>query len=205
MKQSIRSILPFAFIVTMILVLVSLISLPINAQIKMETFIINGELLPADTIQQLEKKYGVKCVPGDYWYDKMTGAFGRQGEPCTGLGIAGLQIGGTLKANASAGTTNVFINGRELHLVDVQGLQTFMQVIPSRYWMDAYGNFGFENYPAIGNLYTLYKSKFAVNNKSSYYKSNPWSGETTSFGSDGSFMYYASKKSDGTTIDYSHD
>src|SRR5688572_8093200 len=105
-------------------------SLTANAQNKMDNFIVNDELVPADTILQLEKKYGVKCLPGNYWYDKMTGAFGKQGGPCTGLGVAGLNIGGHLKAKASGGTTNVFINGRELHIVDVQGLQTFMQVIP---------------------------------------------------------------------------
>jgi hypothetical protein len=180
--------------------------LNVNAQTKMANFIVNEQTVAADTILALEKKYGVKCVPGNYWYDKITGAFGKQGGPCTGIGVPGLQIGGQLKANASAGTTNVFINGRELHFADVQGLQTFMQVMPGRYWMDAYGNFGFENYPvAIGNLYLLYKSKFAGGKKNSYYKNNPWSGETTSFGSDGSFMYYSSKKSDGTTIEYSND
>ena len=179
--------------------------LTVNAQTKMESYIVNDQPVAADTILQLEKKYGVKCVPGNYWYDKMTGAFGKHSGPCTGIGVSGLQIGGQLKANASAGIINVFINGRELHLVDVQSLQTFMQVMPGRYWMDAYGNFGFENYPAVGNVYLLYKSKFTGSNKNSYYKNNPWSGETTSFGSDGSFMYYSSKKSDGTTIDYSHD
>ena len=179
--------------------------LNVNAQTKMESYVVNDQPVAADTILQLEKKYGIKCIPGNYWYDKMTGAFGKQGGPCTGIGVAGLRIGGQLKANASAGTTNVFINARELHLVDVQSLQTFMQVMPGRYWMDAYGNFGFENYPAVGNVYLLYKSKFTGSNKNSYYKNNPWSGETTSFGSDGSFMYYSSKKSDGTTIDYSND
>ncbi|MEO6453780.1 MAG: hypothetical protein ABIN97_06915 [Ginsengibacter sp.] len=185
---------------------VIVISLSVNAQTKMEDFIVNDQIVSVETILQLEKKYGIKCLPGNYWYDMMTGAFGIQGGPCTGIGIAGLQIGGKLKANASAGTTNVFINGRELHFMDVQGLQTFIQVIPGRYWMDAYGNFGFENYPMIGNLYVLYKSKFAGDKKNSYYKSNPWSGESTSFGSDGEgFMYFSSKKSDGTTIDYFSD
>jgi len=171
----------------------------------MGTFIINNEPVDTSVISQLEKKYGMKCMPGAYWYDKMTGAFGKQGGPCTGIGAAGLEIGGPLNANASAGATKVFINGRELHFADVQSLQTFMQVIQGRYWMDAYGNFGFENYPALGNLFLIYKSKFAGRKKNSYYKNNPWSGETTSFGSDGSFMYYSSKKSDGTTIDYFHD
>lgn len=173
----------------------------------MSTFIVNEQVVPADIILQLEKQYGVQCIPGNYWYDKMTGAFGKQGEHCTGIGVAGLDIGGPLKATASAGNTKVFINGRELHWLDVQGLQAIVPVVPGRYWMDAYGNFGYENFPiAVGNIYQLHKSKSGGNQKNSYYKSNPWSGETTSFGSDGEgFMYFSSKKADGTTIDYFSD
>jgi hypothetical protein len=181
------------------------ISLSATAQTNTEKFIVNDQLVPANTILQLEKNYGIKCLPGAYWYDKLTGTFGKQGGPCTGIGVAGLEIGGRLKANASAGTTGVFINGRELHVIDVQGLQTFMQVMPGHYWMDAYGNFGHEGYAIAGNVYMLFKSKFGTNNKSTYYKNNPWSGESTSFGKDGSFMYFSSKKADGTTIDYFHD
>jgi hypothetical protein len=177
-----------------------------NAQTKMKNFIVNDEAVDTAIIHQLEKTYGVKCIPGNYWYDKLTGAFGVKGGPCTGIGVAGLNIGGALKTNASGGGTNVFINGRDLHPQDVAGLQTFMQPMPGRYWMDAYGNFGYENYPvAIGNIYVLWKAKFAGGGKkSSSYKNNVWSGESTSFGSDGTFMYYSSKKTDGTTYEYSN-
>ena len=179
------------------------LSFALQAQNKMNTFIINDEVVAPEIIAQLEAAYGVKCVPGNYWYDRMTGAFGLKGGPCTGLGVAGLNIGGQLKANASGGGTGVFINGRDLHPTDVAGLQTFMQPQKGRYWMDAYGNFGYENYGyALGNVYQLYNAKFG---KSSYYKNNVWSGESTSFGKDGSFMYYSSKKSDGTTYEYFHD
>jgi hypothetical protein len=176
-----------------------------NAQTNMKSYIVNDEPVDTAIIQQLEKTYGVKCIPGNYWYDKLTGAFGIKGGPCTGIGIAGLNIGGTLKANASGGGSNIFINGRELHQLDVAGLQTFMQPLPGRYWMDAYGNFGYEGVNAVlGNLYLICRAKFAGNKKSSYYKNNVWSGEKTSFGSDGTFMYYSSKKADGTTYEYSN-
>ena len=176
-----------------------------NAQTTMKKFVINDAEVDSATLQSLENTYQVKFVPGEYWYDKMTGAFGIKGGPCAGIGIAGLSIGGTLKANASGGGTNLFINGRELHPTDVQSLQTFMQVIPGRYWMDAFGNFGYENYPTtLGNIFMIYKARFSSTKKSSSYKNNVWSGESTSFGSDGSFMYYSSKKSDGTTYDYSN-
>ncbi len=167
---------------------------------------INDVVVPGATITQLENTYGVKFIPGSYWYDRVSGAFGKKGGPCLGIGIAGLSIGGTLKADASVGGTGVFINGRELHPADVTGLQSFMTVLQGRYWADAYGNFGYENnaYP-LGNLYQLFQAKFKGNPQSSYYKNNVWSGESTSTGKDGSFMYYSSKKSDGTTYEYFHD
>lgn len=177
--------------------------LNLNAQSKMSTFIINDEIVSAETIGQLEATYQVKCIPGNYWYDRNTGAFGLKNGPCTGIGVPGLHIGGVLKSNASGGGTGIFINGRELHPSDVANLQTFMQPQQGRYWMDIYGNFGYENYPySLGNVYQLYNAKFG---KSSYYKNNVWSGESSSFGKEGSFMYYSSKKSDGTTYEYFHD
>jgi len=182
-----------------------LYSLPAFTQHKMKNLNVNDQAVDSAIVTQIEKTYGVKFLPGNYWYDKNTGAFGIQGGPCTGIGIPGLLIGGTLSATASGGGTGVFINGRELHPVDVLGFQAFMQVIPGRYWMDAYGNFGYEHYPAVaGNVYLLYKATFFGNKKNSHHKNNVWSGEKTSFGSDGTFMYYSSKKSDGTTYDYAN-
>jgi len=52
-------------------------------------------------------------------------------------------VGGPLKPNASNGNTGVFINGRELHVMDALGLQTIVGVvIPGRYWVDSRGFFG---------------------------------------------------------------
>jgi hypothetical protein len=208
MKQIVKSIRDYLFRVTTIVLLLSLISLTGKSQDAMSKFIVNDQVIPEATITQMEQQYGVKFIPGTYWYDKMTGAFGSKGGPCIGVGIAGLQIGGPLQSNASGGNTRIFINGRELHQADVQVLQTFMQPRLGRYWMDAYGNFGYENYPvAIGNVYQLYNLRFGnVNKGSSTHKQNPWSGQTTSFGSDGNgFMYFTSKQPGGEYIDYSID
>ena len=183
------------------------IGLALNAQNAMKPFIINDETVSATTLAELENTYKVKFTPGNYWYDRLTGAFGFKGGPCTGIGVAGLTIGGALKSNASGGGTGVFINGRDLHPQDVAGFQTFIQVIPGRYWMDAYGNFGYENMPyALGNVFQLYQARFGKGGSSSYYKThNHWSGEKTRFGGDGSFMYFSSKKTDGTTYEYFSD
>ncbi|HMK14919.1 MAG TPA: hypothetical protein VK460_07910, partial [Burkholderiales bacterium] len=85
--------------------------------------IINGTQLPAKDIQSLERSYGVPLQPGRYWYDKMSGLWGYAGQPTAGQIYPGLQLGGPLKANASNGNTGVFINGRELPMIEVQYLQ----------------------------------------------------------------------------------
>jgi hypothetical protein len=78
-----------------------------------------------------------------------------QGGPTLGFIQAGLDIGGPLRADASNGDTEVFINGRQLHRLDVIGLQQLGPVLPGRYWVDAMGNFGFEGGMMIGNLWLL--------------------------------------------------
>jgi hypothetical protein len=52
--------------------------------------------------------------------------------------------------------TGVFVNGRELHPLDVIGLQGLIgQVWPGRWWVDAQGNYGVEGGPTLGNLMVL--------------------------------------------------
>ena len=184
------------------IILLCLQCIQVSAQNENKPVIINDEMVPSTVIVQMENTFKIKFVPGNYWYDRRSGAFGLKDGPCTGIGMAGIQIGGNLTPAASGGGTGVCINGRVLHPADVSALQTFTVVLPGRYWMDMYGNFGYENSAFIlGNLYQLCKNS----RQSSYNKNNVWSGESTSFGKDGSFMYYSSKKSDGTQYEYFHD
>ncbi len=99
--------------------------------------------------------YRTRIPPGAYWYDTLCGAWGLEGGPCRGLIQAGLTLGGPLRADASNGNTGVFINGRQLHLLDVLALQQITMVMPGRYWVDASGNAGFEGGPAMVNLWAL--------------------------------------------------
>jgi hypothetical protein len=93
---------------------------------------------------------------GSYWYDKVSGAWGRQGGPALGLTLPGLEVGGALRPDASGGNTGVFVNGRELHDLDVLGLRQIAgAVVPGRYWIDAQGNGGYEGGPALFNLALL--------------------------------------------------
>ena len=62
-------------------------------------------------------------------------------------------MGGKLKRNASRGNTGVFVNGRELHRLEVAYLtRTYGQIVKGRYWVNAAGLGGFEGRPAFFNL-----------------------------------------------------
>ena len=118
----------------------------------------NGRPLSPEQLQRLEaleRAYGVRIPDLAYWYDNRTGGVGLWQGPALAAFPPGLELGGPMPANASLGGTGVFVNGRELHPLDVAGLSQIMVVMRGRYWADANGYFGAENGPAMGNLYML--------------------------------------------------
>jgi hypothetical protein len=120
---------------------------------------VNGSQIGVDQVAALELTYRVPIPDGRYWYDRLSGAVGAEGGPCTGFIAAGMSLGGTMKANCSGGGTGVFINGREAHPIDVQALQRLLPVAPGRYWVDAMGNAGYEGGPALCNLVALARAQ----------------------------------------------
>jgi len=116
---------------------------------------INKTLLNDATVYALERKYRVRIPDGKYWYDKICGAWGVEGGPTAGFILPGLKLGGLLRADASNGRTRVVVNGRELHAIDVLGLQRLGPVYPGRYWVDAQGYAGYEGQPPFCNLIQL--------------------------------------------------
>ena len=118
--------------------------------------IINDKNLSTEEIIQLAAQFGGQVFPGNYWYDSKTGAWGQKCGPGLGIGIAGLDLGGSLKKDASCGTTGVFINNRELHVQDLAALQSLSGYIaPGKYWMDAHFNAGVVGGPARVNYKIL--------------------------------------------------
>jgi TolB-like protein len=130
----------------------------------------NGRPLSPDqlqTIERLEAQGGGHLPDGEYFYDPLTGAAGRFGGPALAFLPVGLDLNGRAPANASGGgqgvLTGVFINGRELHPIDVAGLQELVgAVYPGRWWVDAQGNYGLEGGPAMGNLLYLAQARRAA-------------------------------------------
>ncbi len=83
----------------------------------------------------------------------MSGLWGLVGGPSTGQILPNLNLGGRLQSGVSGGGTGVFVNGREIHAVELAKLkQLFGVVNPGRYWMNAQLIGGYEGGPAIFDL-----------------------------------------------------
>lgn len=117
---------------------------------------VNGKSLGQNEIDRLRALYG-DVYSGDYWYDAISGLYGRIDGAPIGQLHPGLRIGGALSAGASGGgdgrLTGVFINGREAHPLEFRFYKRlFGTVRPGRYWLNALGIGGFEKMPASFNL-----------------------------------------------------
>lgn len=143
---------------------------------------INRVELDAQTMQALAQ-YGVRIAPGDYWYDPFSGLFGIIGGPGLGFTMPGLQLGGPLPADASGGGTSVFVNGRELHPLDVAALMQLGPVYPGRYWLRYDGYYGLEGGPPLGNLILMAQQAAGG---AGYNRSGPFGH----LGSDGQTSYF---------------
>ena len=156
-----------------------------------------------------EHTWGVEVPSGKYWYDGVSGAAGQWGGPTRGFLAAGLALGGgAAPADASGGgngkLTGVFINGREIHPLDVKGLTAMFgqPPQPGRWFVDATGWFGPEGGQAIGNLQVLAAQRQRANN--SYYRSDISQGSSTFVGSGCAAVSGRTNPSDSSSDTYSY-
>lgn len=110
---------------------------------------VNGAELSGETVRTLQQVYPVPIAPGRYWYDRISGAYGVEGQPIGGQMIAGLALGGALRADASGGTSGVFLNGRQITFGEKAYLEQLCltPVLPGRYWVLFNGIGGVEGAP----------------------------------------------------------
>jgi hypothetical protein len=135
--------------------------------------LVNRKALREEEIRAFEAQFQVRIMDGKYWYDAACGAWGMDGGPCMGFLPAKLALGGPLPADASGGGTGVFVNGRELHPMDVAALQRITVVQPGRFWVDAFGNCGYEGNPQpIVNLVQLANAARAASGGSYHSRSD---------------------------------
>src|SRR5881227_406054 len=84
--------------------------------------IINGRELTAQQVSAIGRLYKFVPRPGRYWYDTVSGAWGLEGHELQGFILTGHNFG-PMAANASAGNTGVFFNGREINLTEALRIQ----------------------------------------------------------------------------------
>ena len=113
--------------------------------------LVNGVELTEQQVQY----YQIMVPAGRYWYDRVSGLWGLEGGPNQGQMAANLDLGGPLRADASDSETGVFINGRQIHPLEIQYLgQLLQQQIPlGRYWLRYDGVGGIEGGPPTFSLF----------------------------------------------------
>lgn len=81
--------------------------------------VVNGHALSSAAIKQAEERAG-KLRPGSYWYDCKAGFWGVEGGPCLGILPPYIEeLNYPMTRHCSNGDTQVYVNGRELHVKDL--------------------------------------------------------------------------------------
>lgn len=123
-----------------------------HAQSLREVYL-NRVPLGDEEVWGLERITGATIPDGWYWYDRVSGLVGREGGPALGQIAPGLTLGGPLAADASGGGTGLFLNGREIHPLELEYLRQLFGAVPAgRYWLNAWGVGGLEGGPPLFDL-----------------------------------------------------
>jgi hypothetical protein len=76
--------------------------------------VLNGVALELADLRELQAVLGAAPAPGRYWYDPRSGLWGLEAHAAGGVTRPGLRVPAPLPADASHGTSNAFVNDRQL-------------------------------------------------------------------------------------------
>ena len=143
-----------------------------QAQADRAQTIINGKPLSAEQRAAFVRLYSTQPLGGNFWYDPASGLWGVVGREAFGVLRPGLPYG-PVSPTASAGTTGVFINGRQVNPAEALYIRSLLgSVVAGRWWLDGRtGNFGLEGNPIpAGNLFAI--ARAAQSRGGTYYYNN---------------------------------
>ncbi|KAL0294652.1 UNVERIFIED_CONTAM: Extra-large guanine nucleotide-binding protein 2, partial [Sesamum angustifolium] len=91
-------------------------------QQKKSNLTVNGHPIP-DQLVKIAEKIAGPIKPGDYWYDFRAGFWGVMGGRALGMIPPFIQeFNYPMPAHCAGGNTGIFVNGRELHHIDLDML-----------------------------------------------------------------------------------
>ncbi|XP_010255037.1 PREDICTED: extra-large guanine nucleotide-binding protein 1-like [Nelumbo nucifera] len=114
-------------------------------QLQAELIYVNRQQLCPEELILLQScpKPPKKLKPGKYWYDKVSGLWGKEGQKPCNIISPNLNVGGAIMPNASNGNTRVSINNREVTKAELWMLQLAgVQCAGNpNFWVDADGSY----------------------------------------------------------------
>ncbi|XP_008459239.2 extra-large guanine nucleotide-binding protein 1-like isoform X1 [Cucumis melo] len=134
-------------------------------QLPARLIYVNGDPLSRQELLMLRscRKPPKNLKPGQYWYDKESGFWGKEGHGPSQIVSSQLEVGGRIKRNASNGNTNVCINNREITKKELRILKLAGVPCEGRpsFWVSADGSYQEEGMNNGGKIWDKTRTKLA--------------------------------------------